>query len=239
MARTLTGRFITYSLIFHASVTAFTLLRPMTSTSDELNRGELCLAGSGSFAAEVAEWAQDAGWDVVGLIELLDPSRVGTTVGGRAVLAPEAPPPHRSAAVAAGGSRRTHWARLAGHGWRPRTIVHPRAWVSPSACLGAGCIVGPAAVIGAETVVAEHALISRGVLVGHHVRIGAFVSLLPGANLASHIELGEGTVVGMGAVIVDHTRVGADATVAAGAVVLGEVADGARVQGVPARRYPA
>jgi acetyltransferase EpsM len=212
-------------------------------TSDEIDGAELCLAGSGSFAVEVAEWARDAGWDVVGFVELLDASRVGTTLGGHPVVAPESPPESapgcRFAAVAAGGSRRRHWDALDRHGWSGRTIVHPRAWVSPSASLEPGCIVGPGAVIGAETVLAEHTLVSRGVLVGHHVRIGAFVSLLPGANVASHVLVGDATIVGMGAAIVDHTRVGADATVAAGAVVLSEVADGMRVQGVPARRYTA
>jgi sugar O-acyltransferase (sialic acid O-acetyltransferase NeuD family) len=201
------------------------------------DRAELCLAGSGSFAVEVAEWARDAGWEVAGLIELLDDSRVGTTIGGNLVLAQDSLGHNRSAVVAAGGSRQAHWARVERYGWHPRTIVHPRAWVSPSAVLGEGCIVGPGAVVGAETVVAEHTLISRGSLVGHHVRIGAFVSLLPGANVASHVLLGDSTVVGMGAIIVDHTTVGAGATVAAGAVVLRDVVDGMRVQGVPARRY--
>ncbi len=200
-----------------------------------MKRG-LHLVGSGSFAVEVAEWARDEGWEVEGLIELLDPRRVGSLVAGRPVVASDGPE-GRPAAVAAGGSRSDHWAKVEAHGWQAASIVHPRAWVSPSARLGPGCVVGPGAVIGAETIVGEHTLISRGVLVGHHLQIGSFVSLLPGSNLASHIVMGDRTVVGMAAAIVDHTRVGADATVAAGAVVLGEVLDGERVQGVPARRY--
>jgi acetyltransferase EpsM len=200
-------------------------------------RAELCLAGSGSFAVEAAEWARDAGWEVAGFIELLDRARAGSTVAGNLVLAPDAAACDRRAVVAAGGSRRAHWKRLAPHGWRAGTIVHPSAWVSPSAVLAEGCIVGPGAVVGAETIVAEHTLVSRGALVGHHVRIGAFASLLPGANLAGHVLLGDGATVGMGAVIVDHTTVGAAATIAAGAVVLEDVIDGTRVQGVPARQY--
>jgi hypothetical protein len=53
---------------------------------------ELYLAGTGSFAVEVAEWAEDAGQAVVGLIELLDSSRVGVALTGRSVLAPDSPP---------------------------------------------------------------------------------------------------------------------------------------------------
>jgi len=200
---------------------------------------ELYLAGSGSFAVEVAEWARDAGWTVSGLVELLDAARVGSVRGGFPVLAPSDRPHGACVVIATGGDRRGHWATLAEHGWQAATIVHPRAHVSHSAKLGAGCVVGPGAVIGAETSVDEHTLISRGALVGHHDRIGAFVSLMPGVNIGGHVELGERATIGMGAVVVNGTTVGADTTVAAGAVVLREVADGIRVQGMPAKEYRA
>src|SRR4029077_21149201 len=200
---------------------------------------ELFLAGTGSFAVEVAEGAEDEGWTVAGLVELLTPSRVGTAPGGRPVVGPSSPSSGARAVVAAGGSRREHWLRLAGSGWCAGTVVHPRAHVSATARVGAGCIVAPGAVVGARAVVGEHTLLSRGALIGHHVHVGAFVSLLPGANVGGHVELGDRATVGMGAVIVNGTRIGPDATVAAGAVVLREVAAGSRVQGVPAREFQA
>lgn len=203
---------------------------------EELGTG-LYLAGTGSFAVEVGEWAQDAGHRVLGLIELLDPARIGATVAGRPVLAPESPPAGARAVIAIGGARAEHWSRLEECGWGAGTLVHPRAVVSASAGLAAGCIVAPGAVVGAETVIGGHTLVSRGSLVGHHVRVGAFVSLLPGANVAGQVELCDGATVGMGAVIVNGTRIGSGATVAAGAVVLGDVPDRSRVQGVPAVEY--
>ncbi len=198
---------------------------------------ELYLAGSGSFATEVADWAQDAGWMVRGLIELLDATRVGSIRDGFPIVAATTCPHHARAAIAIGGDRREYWTTLAEHGWQAATIVHPRAHMSKSVKLGTGCIVGPGAVIGAQTSVDEHTLISRGALVGHHDRIGAFVSLMPGANLGGHVTVGEQTTIGMGAIVVNGTAVGVDTTVAAGAVVLREVADGTRVQGMPAREY--
>jgi acetyltransferase EpsM len=200
---------------------------------------QLYLAGTGSFAVEVGEWAQEAGWSVVGLIELLEPSRVGTTLAGHRVVAPDSPPRDGHAIIAIGSDRPEHWSRLEQYGWLAAALVHPRAHVSPSASVGAGCVVAPGAVIGAESVIGEHTLVSRGTLVGHHARIGSFVSLLPGANLGGQVQLDDRATVGMGAVIVNGTRIGSDATVAAGAVVLREVGAGSRVQGVPAREYRA
>jgi acetyltransferase-like isoleucine patch superfamily enzyme len=49
----------------------------------------------------------------------------------------------------------------------------------------------------------------------------------------SHI--GDDVHVGMGAVVIENVRVGAGAFISAGAVVVGDVPEGARVQGVPAR----
>lgn len=198
---------------------------------------ELYLAGSGSFAAELAEWAGDAGWQVAGLIELVDLARVGTTVEGHPVIAPCSRPSGAAAVVAAGGDREAHWRLLAPHGWEPATVVHPGAHVSPSARLAAGCVVAPGAVIGAATTVGAHTLVSRGALIGHHCDVGAFVSLLPGANVGGHVEIGDRAAVSIGAVIINGLRVGAGATVAAGAVLVRDLRDGVRAQGVPAREY--
>jgi sugar O-acyltransferase (sialic acid O-acetyltransferase NeuD family) len=199
-------------------------------------RGSLYLVGTGSFAVEVAEWASDAGWSVAGFVELLDSSRVGTSIGGLQVVDPAHPPGGARAAIALGGDRFEHRSRL-GEGWDAATIVHSHAHVSRSAELAGGCVVGPGAVIGAEVAVGEHALISRGALVGHHARIGTFVSLLPGANVGGHAEIEDRATVGMSAAIANNVRVGPRSTIAAGAVVVSPVAAGVRVQGVPAREY--
>ena len=107
--------------------------------------GDIHVAGTGSFALEVAEYARDAGFTVAGLIELLDPARVGTEVHGLPVRAADDLRAGALAVVGAGGDRLAHWALLAPHGWRPATVVHPAAHVSPSARVAPGCVVAPAA----------------------------------------------------------------------------------------------
>ena len=195
----------------------------------------LYVAGTGSFALEVVEYARASGHEVVGLLELLDPSRVGSTMHGLRVSGPDGS--SGAAVLGLGGDRLALWSLLAEHGWSAVTIVHPAAHVSPSARLAEGCLVGPTAVLGAAAVLGPHSLVSRGALVGHHARFGAGVVLNPGANVGGNAKLGDAVVVGMGAIVVNGVEVGAGAVVAAGAVVVRPVAPATRVQGVPARVF--
>jgi sugar O-acyltransferase (sialic acid O-acetyltransferase NeuD family) len=197
---------------------------------------ELHVAGTGSFALEVAEYAAAAGRPVAGLIELLDETRVGTRIHGLAVQAVEGAG-RGEAVIGAGGDRLAMWAPLAEHGWSAATIRHPGAHVSPSARLAPGCVIAPAAVIAAGAELGAHVLVGRGGLVGHHTKLADGVVLNPGANVAGHVRIGSGARIGMGAVVVDHVTVGEGAIVAAGAVVVRDVPAGARVQGVPARAF--
>ena len=198
------------------------------------------VAGTGSFALEIAEYVRDCGREVAGLVELRDPARVGTTIHGLPVVAADAPPAAGAGAViGSGGDRRALWALLAPHGWRPVTLVHPAAHVSASARVGEGCVVGPAAVIGAATVLGDHALVARGARVGHHVEVGSGAVLNPGANVGGNTRVGDGAQIGMGAVVVNGMAVGAGAVVAAGAVVVRPVRADVRVMGIPARPVPA
>ena len=201
----------------------------MVATLDELH-----IAGTGSFALEVAEYAADAGWRVSGLIELMDDERVGSLIHGLPVRGADEP---GVAVIGAGGDRLAMWAPLAAHGWNAATVCHPTAHVSPSASLAPGCVIAPAAVVAAAAEVGEHVLIGRGALVGHHTTLGAGVVLNPGANVAGNVRIGAGSTIGMGAVVADHVTVGDGALIAAGAVVVRDVPAGARVQGVPARAF--
>jgi sugar O-acyltransferase (sialic acid O-acetyltransferase NeuD family) len=195
------------------------------------------VAGTGSFALEVAEWAQASGLRVAGLIELMDSDRVGTERHGLPVIAVAPRPPAGRAVIGAGGDRRAHWAAVAEHGWEPVAVVHPRAWLSPSVRIGAGVVVGPNATLGAATQIGDHVLVNRGALIGHHVRLEAGAVVNPGANIAGHARIGRGATIGLGGVVADHVDVGVGAVVAAGAVVVRPVAAGQRVQGVPARAW--
>ncbi|MEY2503246.1 MAG: hypothetical protein QOI07_3583 [Verrucomicrobiota bacterium] len=204
-----------------------------------LSAPPLHVAGTGSFALEIVEYARAAGRHVAGLIELHDPTRVGTVIHGLPVVAAAAVPSAAAEAVlGSGGDRPGQWRVLSDQGWcASGPILHPTAHVSPSAELADGCVVGAGVVIGAATRLGPHVLVSRGALVGHHVVLGAGVVLNPGANVAGNTQVGAGARIGMGAMVVNGIAVGAGAVVPAGAVVVRPVPDGVRVQGVPARAF--
>src|SRR4051794_32771738 len=114
--------------------------------------GELYVLGAGWFSVEVAGWAQESGWRVGGLVELMDSARVGRDQEGYPIVDAAALPPG-TLAVAAGGrsvDRRDAWAVAEEHGFMPGTIVHPTAHISPSATIEPGAIVAPLAVVSAR-----------------------------------------------------------------------------------------
>ena len=197
----------------------------------------LHIAGTGSFAAEVAEWAAGAGIEVEGLIALQRPEEAGSTIHGIEVVALEEPPARATAVLGLGGDREANWRGLADAGWSPGGVVHPTAHVARSARVAPSATIGPLAVVGAEAEVGEQAILSRGVLVGHHTRVGEFATLNPGVNVGGNSDIGAGAFLGIGSVVLNNVRVGPGATVAAGAVTIRDVPAEARVQGVPALPY--
>lgn len=125
--------------------------------------------------------------------------------------------------------------------WRARgyafpALVHPAAFVDAAAGLSAGVQVMAGAVVQAAATVGENALLNTGCRIDHDCRIGDGAAVAPGAVLCGGVTVGAGAMVGANATILPGLQIGNGATVAAGAVVIEDVAPGARVAGVPARR---
>jgi acetyltransferase-like isoleucine patch superfamily enzyme len=128
---------------------------------------------------------------VLGLIELIDPGRVGSRVHNLPVLAAQCPDGDTEAVVAMGGDRVALGQGLERLGWVLSTLVHPLAAVSPSAHLGPGTVIGPLAVIGAAVQIGAHGLVGRGSTIGHHATLDDGVVVNPGANIGGNTTLGK------------------------------------------------
>ncbi len=202
----------------------------------------LLVLGAGGFAVEVADLAEDAGWEVAGFVEGLARERCAAPLEGLPVHwvgdLPALAAAHRViAGVGDPASRRRLAAAAESAGVSFATVVHPAAHVSRRAELGPGTVVSPGAVVAAHARLGEHVLVNRGALVGHHTTIGAYTSLMTGANVAGATTVGERVYVGMGALVLNGLTIGDDSTIAAGAVVTRDVAPSVQVRGLPARPF--
>jgi acetyltransferase EpsM len=138
-------------------------------------------------------------------------------------------------ALGSAGSRQQAVHRLTPlvKGWA--TIIHESAWVSPEATVGEGSVVMAGAIVQTGARIGAHCVVNTSAVIDHDVILEDFVQVAPGAILGGGVRVGAAAYIGMGAMIRDHTKVGAGAVVGMGAVVVADVAEGARVVGVPAR----
>lgn len=118
-------------------------------------------------------------------------------------------------------------------------IIDPSVRVASSARVGtntvimAGCFLSAGARVGDHCVVLPNTVISHDAVLQDYVVVGSNVSLSGG------VVLGENCYVGSGARIREGVSIGAGALVGIGAVVVRDVAPGAVVAGVPARKLDA
>lgn len=196
----------------------------------------LLVLGAGGHARPVIEALRAMGLAVAGLLD--DAARapvLGVPVlGSLDSLGAQG----ASAAVIAIGDnamRARLGAACQAHGLALPAVVHPAALLSPSARVGAGVQVMARAVIGPEATLGDFALVNTGAIVEHDCTLGPAVHLGPGAVLCGGVAVGARVLVGAGAVVRAGCRIGADAVIGAGAAVTQDVAEGARMGGVPAR----
>lgn len=131
-------------------------------------------------------------------------------------------------------ARRTLFDKGMGVGLEPLVVLHPAATVSAHAELGDGSVALAGAVINPDARLGRNCIVNSLGLVEHDCRLGDHVHVAPGARVLGGAVVAEMAYIGAGAVIKQGLTVGRGAVIGAGAVVLRDVADGARVAGVPA-----
>lgn len=115
------------------------------------------------------------------------------------------------------------------------SVIHPSACVHSTVRLGRGTVIFAGAVVQPETMIGDHCIINTSASVDHDCRIGDFVHIAPGANLAGGVVAEEGVFVGIGSAIIPYVKVGRWTVVGAGAVVHHDLDEKLLAVGVPAR----
>lgn len=143
-------------------------------------------------------------------------------------------------AVGDPAARRRIVARLRERGHAFARLISDRALIAPSATLDEGVVIFPGAVISVDVRLGPHVHVNALASVSHDCHVGAFASISPNVAICGHVRIGEQAFIGAGATVLNGAPqrplwVGAGAVIAGGACVTGDVPDGAKIGGVPAR----
>lgn len=117
------------------------------------------------------------------------------------------------------------------------TLIHPSSTVSPHAEIGAGGVICAGALVGAFARLGQGCIVNTGASVDHDCVLSDGVHISPGVSLGGGVFVGARTWVGIGAVVREYKSIGSDVMVGAGAAVTRDVADDARIGGVPAKEF--
>lgn len=190
--------------------------------------------GAGGHSREVADLVIAAGHEIAGFqddhfIGEHRPTGLAVTADWRQLEADAG-----TIAIGDNTVREAVYRRLAGEITRP-VLVHPSACVSVYARVGDGTQVMQNAVVNSAAHVGVNVILNVGCIVAHDCSVGDHAHIAPGVVMGGGSSVGERTLVGAGAIVLPGVHVGAGCTVGAGAVVVGDVADGTRLAGIPAR----
>ncbi|MEO8414439.1 MAG: acetyltransferase [Ginsengibacter sp.] len=116
------------------------------------------------------------------------------------------------------------------------TVISKKAQVSDfDVSIGDGVNIMHHVIIQPSVVIGEGTLINASALVHHDTVIGKYCEMAPAAIITGGCMIGDFTFIGSGAIILPGLCVGKNVVIGAGAVVTKDVADNAKVSGIPAK----
>jgi len=127
--------------------------------------------------------------------------------------------------------------KLNAHHIKFATLIHPSVIIGnpESVRIGSGSIVTAGVILTTDISIGEHVVINLNTTIGHDSIICAYVSLMPGINIAGNVCLKDGVFIGAGANILGGITIGEYSTIGAGAVVTSNIPDSSTAVGVPAK----
>ena len=206
-------------------------------------KDKLLVFGAGGHAKVVIDIIEQQGdYQIAGLLDY-EIKHQGKRFFGYPVLGTRADLPalisaqlrHAIVTIGDNASRAAVAAHLDQHGWRFASAIHPRASIGRGVKIGPGSVVMAGCVVNADASLGAQVIINTGATVDHDCRIEDAAHVAPGCHLCGGVSVGQGTLVGAGTTVTPGVRIGNGVIVGAGSTVVRDVADAARVSGVPAR----
>lgn len=115
-------------------------------------------------------------------------------------------------------------------------LIHPDATIGNDVVLCPGTVVMARAVINSGTFIGKGCIINTGAVVEHDNKLGDFVHISPGVNLAGSVTVGNCTWFGIGSVASNNLSITSNCMIGAGAVVTKNINKPGTYIGIPARR---
>lgn len=203
------------------------------------------IAGAGNFGREIAGWldgCHGAGceWELAGFLSD-DPAALDGYCQREPILGTindYEPLPDDRLIVAMGNPepKLAVAEKLRQRGARFLQVIHKSAVVSRHVTLGEGVIIAPHSFIGCDAILGDFVVLNVSSTVGHDARLGDGCTLSGHCDVTGHVRLGKGVFFGTHACTVPEVTIGDGAYIGAGSVVIRNVAQGARMFGVPAKK---
>jgi sugar O-acyltransferase (sialic acid O-acetyltransferase NeuD family) len=157
-------------------------------------------------------------------------------IGGRdAVLAIAGERPQVNVAIGVNATRATVAVWLQENGFELATVMHPSVQLGRGVRIGAGSFLAAGVVVNSDATLESNVIVNTAASVDHDCHVGAAVHLGPGCRLCGNVSVDRQSLLGAGVVVIPSVRIGASVMVGAGSTVIGDLADGVRVAGSPAR----
>ena len=114
-------------------------------------------------------------------------------------------------------------------------LVDPTAIIPRNLTVEAGSYINAGAVVGAQCRFGYCVMVGRNASVGHHSILHDYVSIGPGAAIASKVTVQRGALIGAGASVAPDVTIGSNSVIGSGASVFRDIPDQVLVVGNPAR----
>lgn len=206
---------------------------------------DLVIFGSGGFAREVLQIAQDqnedqATWNVQGFLD--DNSSLhGQELHDFPILGGADWLEGRESiwVVVAMGSpviRRTVVQRVVRTGASNfATLVHPKSWIGRRVRIGEGSVICAGNLLTTDIEIRRHVILNLQCTVGHDSDIGDYVTSHPAVNVSGSVQVDEGAELGTGSNLIQGIRVGRWSILGAGTVAVKDIPPNVTAVGVPSQ----